>query len=207
MEPLNLEYYFSLCLFTFVAGITPGPNNMMLMTSGLNHGIRKSIPHYLGICVGFPVMVAAIGFGMGAVFSKYPSIDIYLKISGITYLAYLAWKIANAGNQNAAQNTKEPFSFIQAAAFQWLNPKAWAIAIGALAAFTAKENFTASVLTVIFVYLVMGFICMGFWLKLGQSLKIFLHTRNRVQFFNITMAVLLVMSVIPMALTGINNVS
>lgn len=207
MEPLYLEYYLSLSIFTFVAGITPGPNNMMLMASGLNHGIRKSLPHYLGICIGFPVMVAAIGFGMGAVFSKYPSIYLYLKVSGITYLVYLAWKIANAGSQNAAQKTKEPFSFIQAAAFQWLNPKAWAIGIGALAAFTTKENFTLSVFTVIFVYLVMGFICMAFWLKLGQSLKRFLHTRNRVQFFNITMAVLLVISVIPMALTGINNVA
>ncbi len=207
MEPVKLEYYVSLCIFTFVAGITPGPNNMMLMTSGLNHGIRKSIPHYLGICIGFPVMVAAIGFGMGAVFSKYPSIYLYLKISGITYLIYLAWKIANAGSQHAAQQTKEPFSFIQAAAFQWLNPKAWAIGIGALAAFTTKENFTISVLAVIFVYLMMGFICMGLWLKIGQSLKGILYTRTRVQFFNVTMAVLLVISVVPMALTGIDSVS
>lgn len=201
-----MEYYLSLSIFTFVAGITPGPNNMMLMTSGLNHGIRNSLPHYLGICIGFPIMVAAIGFGMGTVFSKYPSIYLYLKIAGITYLFYLAWKIANSGNQNAAQKIREPFSFMQAAAFQWLNPKAWAIAIGALAAFTTKENFSVSVLSVIFVYLVMGFICMGFWLKLGQSLKRFLHAGNRVAYFNIAMAILLVLSVIPMVFSGINDV-
>jgi len=207
MEPLYLEYYCSLFIFTFVAGITPGPNNMMLMTSGLNHGIRKSLPHYLGVCIGFPVMVAAIGFGMGAVFSKYPSIYLYLKISGITYLFYLAWKIANTGNPKTAQKIGKPFSFIQAAAFQWLNPKAWAIAVGALAAFTSKENFTVNVFTVILAYLVMGLICMALWLKLGQSLKRFLQTGNRVNYFNIVMAVLLVLSVIPMALSGINNVA
>ncbi len=205
MEPLIFEYYLSLSIFTFVAGITPGPNNMMLMASGLNHGLRKSLPHYLGICLGFPVMVAAIGFGMDVVFSKYPEIYLYLKIWGIAYLFYLAWKIANAGNPKATQNIKEPFSFIQAAAFQWLNPKAWAIAIGALAAFTTENHFSISVFAVIFVYLVMGLICMAFWLKLGQSLKTFLNTDYRIKYFNMAMAILLVLSVIPMALTGINN--
>ena len=202
-----MEYYWSLSMFTFVAGITPGPNNMMLMTSGLNHGIRKSLPHYLGICIGFPVMVMAIGFGLGAVLSRYPNIYLYIKILGITYLLYLAWKIANAGNAKVAEKITEPFTFFQAAAFQWLNPKAWAIAIGALAAFTTKENYALSVLTVIVVYLVMGFICMALWLKLGQSLKRLLHTDNRVKYFNISMAVLLVLSVVPMALTAIGNVA
>ncbi len=201
-----MEYYLSLSIFTFVAGITPGPNNMMLMASGLNHGIRKSLPHYLGICIGFPVMVAVVGFGMGAVFSTYPNIYLYLKIFGITYLLYLAWKIANAGNPKASQNIKKPFTFIQAAAFQWLNPKAWAIAIGALAAFSTKDNFTISVLSVIAVYFMMGFFCMGLWLKLGQSLKKFLHTNKRVTYFNITMALLVVLSVIPLAFTSISNI-
>lgn len=177
----------------------------MLMTSDLNHGIRKSLPHYLGICIGFPVMVAAIGFGMGAVLAKYPSIYLYLKISGITYLFYFAWKIAHSGNPKAAKNIRKPFSFIQAAAFQWLNPKAWAIAVGALATFTTKENFGVSVFSVIVIYLIMGFICMAFWLKLGQVLNRFLHTGNRVKYFNMAMAALLILSVIPMALTGINT--
>ena len=201
---MHLEYYFSLCVFTFVAGITPGPNNMMLMASGLNHGFRKSIPHYLGVCIGFPVMVAIVGFGMGTLFSTYPSIYLYIKIAGIIYLIYLAWKIANAGNTKASQKMRAPFSFIQAAAFQWLNPKAWAIAIGALAAFTRKENYTGSVIAVIFVYFIMGLISMGLWLKLGQSLQRFLQNENRVQYFNLTMAALLVLSVIPMAFTGID---
>lgn len=202
-----MEYYLSLITFTFVAGITPGPNNMMLMASGLNHGIRKSMPHYLGICLGFPIMVAIVGFGLGAVFTQYPRIYFYMKVFGIVYLLYLAWKIANAGHMKAGKKVGAPFSFIQAAGFQWLNPKAWAIAVGALATFTAEEGFAHSMLSVIFVYFVMGFVCMGVWLKLGQSLQILLSTQRRVNSFNIVMACLLVLSIIPMAFTQLGMVA
>ena len=191
----------SVFVFTFVAGITPGPNNMMLMTSGLNYGIKKSIPHYLGICIGFPVMVAVVGFGIDAVFYKYPSIYLYLKVFGISYLLYLAWKIANSGNLKASPNIRKPFTFWQAASFQWLNPKAWVIAIGALAAFSIKENFISSVLAVISAYFYTGLIAMALWLKLGQILRSFLHTELRVKYFNITMALLLILSIIPIAFT------
>lgn len=180
---------------------------MMLMASGLNHGIEKSIAHYLGICIGFPIMVAVIGFGMGAVFSKYPSIFLYLKVSGVSYLLYLAWKIGNSGNQKSSANIRNPFSFIQAAAFQWINPKAWAIATGALAAFANQENFNLGVISVILLYFVAGLICMALWLKLGQSLRGLLHTENRVTYFNISMGVLLAFSVIPIMFTGIGHVT
>ncbi|UVW35263.1 LysE family translocator [SAR92 clade bacterium H455] len=200
-----MEYYLSLITFTFVAGITPGPNNMMLLASGLNHGIRKSMPHYLGICIGFPIMVAVVGFGLGALFEQYPSIYIYIKISGISYLLYLAWKIANAGNSSASSKIRQPLTFIQAATFQWLNPKAWVIAIGALVAFTTPENVTQSVVAIILIYFVMGFICMALWLKLGQGLQQFLRGGKRIHYFNITMAVLLALSVIPMAFSSFGN--
>lgn len=199
---MKMDYYLLIITFTFVAGITPGPNNMMLLASGLNHGIRKSMPHYLGICIGFPVMVAVVGFGLGALFEQYPSIYIYIKVLGITYLLYLAWKIANAGNSSASSNIRQPLTFIQAAAFQWLNPKAWVIAVGALAAFTTPENVIQSVVAIILIYFVIGFICMALWLKLGQGLQQFLRSGKRIHYFNITMAVLLALSVIPMAFTG-----
>jgi len=200
-----MEYYLSLITFTFITGVTPGPNNMMLLASGLNHGIRKSMPHYLGICIGFPIMVAVVGFGLGALFEQYPSIYIYIKISGISYLLYLAWKIANAGNSSASSKIRQPLTFIQAATFQWLNPKAWVIAIGALAAFTTPENVTQSVVAIILIYFVMGFICMALWLKLGQGLQQFLRGGKRIHYFNITMAVLLALSVIPMAFSSFGN--
>ncbi len=196
-----MEYFASLFVFTLVAGITPGPNNMMLLASGLNYGIKKSIPHYLGICIGFPVMVAAVGFGIDIIFNKYPSVYLYLKAVGIVYLLYLAWKISNSGNLKASPNIRKPFTFLQAAVFQWLNPKAWIIAVGALAAFSNKEHFTTSVLTVIFAYFVTGSLAMAFWLTLGRSLQSLLHTELRVKYFNITMAALLALSVIPIVFT------
>lgn len=199
-----MEYYLSIITFTFVAGITPGPNNMMLMASGVNHGIRKSLPHYFGICIGFPIMVAVVGFGMGTLFSRYPGVYSSIKVLGIAYLLYLSWKIGNAGNPNATKNVREPLSFIQAAIFQWLNPKAWVIAIGALAAFTSRENFNTGVLTVVLIYFFMGFICMALWLKLGQSLQHVLKKGRRIHYFNIAMAALLVVSILPMVYADIS---
>jgi threonine/homoserine/homoserine lactone efflux protein len=199
-----MEYYLSLLTFTFVAGITPGPNNLMLVVSGLNHGIRKSLPHYFGICIGFPLMVAVIGFGLGALFLKFPGMYLSIKVLGISYLLFLAWKIANAGNIQAKKALREPLTFLQGAAFQWVNPKAWVIAIGALAAFTIQGNVTESVMAIILVYLIMGFVCMGLWLKLGQVLQQFLSGESRIRMFNILMAALLVLSVIPMVLSEIN---
>ncbi len=199
-----MEYYLSLFIFTFVAGITPGPNNMMLMTSGLNHGIRRSLPHYFGVCLGFPVMVVVVGFGMGLIFVKYPSIFLYIKIAGILYLTFLAWKIANAGKTSSSEAIKKPFSFFQAALFQWLNPKAWTIAIGALAAFTLKDDFGFSVFVIVCFYIFTGLITMAIWLKLGQSLKQFLNTPYKINIFNITMGILLLVSVLPMAFSSIN---
>ena len=178
----------------------------MLMASGLNHGIRKSLPHFFGICLGFPLMVALVGFGMGALFVRIPNLYTFIKVAGIVYLLFLAWKIANSGNARASQKTRAPFSFMQAVAFQWLNPKAWAIAIGALATFTKQSHFTLSVLTVVGVYFCMGFLCMGLWLKLGQSLKSVLAVGNRTHYFNISMALLLVVSIIPMALSNIEEI-
>jgi Putative threonine efflux protein len=201
-----MEYYLSLITFTFVAGITPGPNNMMLLASGLNHGIRRSLPHYFGICIGFPVMVAVVGFGIGALFAEYPSAYLYLKVLGITYLLYLSWKIGNAGNPSAAKKIREPFTFLQAAAFQWLNPKAWVIAVGALAAFTIPDNVKLSVAVIIAVYFLMGFICMAVWLILGQGLQRFLGSGKRIHYFNILMALLLALSVIPMAFSDFDVV-
>jgi threonine/homoserine/homoserine lactone efflux protein len=197
-----MEYYLSLITFTFVAGITPGPNNMMLLASGVNHGIRKSIPHYLGICIGFPILVTVVGFGLGTLFNEYPSIYVYVKVSGIAYLLYLAWKIANADNLSASKKMRQPLTFIQAAAFQWLNPKAWVLAIGGLAAFTIPDNMTQSVAMIILVYFLTGFIYTAFWLKLGQGLQQLLYSDTRRHYFNITMAVLLALSVIPMAFTA-----
>lgn len=196
---LAFEFYLSVLVFCFVTTITPGPNNIMVMASGLNHGIKKSMPHYLGISLGFPVMVAVIGFGLGAIFLQYPVIHQVIKVLGISYLLYLAWKIANAKKANSSESLKKPFTFLQAAAFQWVNPKAWVMAIGAIATFTnGDSNIQGQILFIIFAFVMACSICTGSWLVLGVALQKFLQNPKQLQYFNITMAVLLVLSIVPM---------
>jgi len=152
-------------------------------------------------------MVAIVGFGMGAIFILHPDLFFVFKILGILYLCFLAWKIANAGNPRAGENTRAPFTFLQAVAFQWVNPKAWVIAISALAAFSLQTSFAQSVISVIAMYFLTGLISMAFWLAIGQNLKRFLNTPKRVKCFNYSMAVALVASIIPISVTNISNVT
>ncbi len=133
---MNLEILTALIGFAFVSSVTPGPNNMMLLASGANFGLRRSVPHMLGISIGHSFMVTMVGLGLGRMFELYPASFIAMKVVSVAYLIYLAWKIANAAPPKAAQATGKPFSFLQAAAFQWVNPKAWYMAV------TAVTNFT-----------------------------------------------------------------
>tara|TARA_B110000208_G_scaffold127470_1_gene155093 strand:- start:764 stop:1354 length:591 start_codon:yes stop_codon:yes gene_type:complete len=194
-----MEYYLGLLTFTFATSITPGPNNLMLLASGLNHGVKRSLPHYFGISLGFMLMVVLIGLGFGALFVEFPEIFLTIKILGVSYLLFLAWKIANAGRLSANSELKKPLSFFQAAAFQWVNPKAWIMAIGAIAAFTAQERIVESVATVSLVFLLASISCLGVWLLAGRTLQRFLDDDHRLRIFNVTTAILLVVSVVPMA--------
>ncbi|MEM7282602.1 MAG: LysE family translocator [Pseudomonadota bacterium] len=187
-------------IFCLVTSITPGPNNIMLLASGLNHGVKKTLPHLFGIIVGFPTMVACIGLGLGAIFLQYPLIHQVIKVAGIAYLLFLAWKIANASNPNADTSTQKPFTFFQAALFQWLNPKAWIMAIGAIATFTTPENLGTNLLIILAGFLTMGSMSMSAWVFLGAGLQRILRSQQQLQIFNITMAVLLALSVISMVL-------
>jgi threonine/homoserine/homoserine lactone efflux protein len=199
-----LEYYLSIILFCLVTSITPGPNNIMLMSSGLNHGVLKSVPHISGIIVGFPLMVAALGFGLGTIFQNYPVIHQVIKIVGICYLLFLAWKIANTTRANAEKHLREPLTFVQAAAFQWFNPKAWVIAIGAIATFTTIGNIEMQVVIIVFAYLFVGSFSMGLWLLMGASLQKILHSQKQLQVFNVVMAILLVLSIVPIVVMEFN---
>lgn len=200
-----MEYYLSIILFCLVTSITPGPNNIMLMSSGLNHGVLKTVPHISGIIVGFPLMVAALGFGLGTLFLNYPVIHQVIKIAGISYLMFLAWKIANTSNANAGKPLKEPLTFMQAAAFQWLNPKAWVIGIGAIATFTTVGNIEIQVIIIVFTYLFVGAFSMGLWLLMGASLQKILRSQNQLKVFNVVMAILLVLSIVPIVITEFNG--
>ena len=140
----------ALVLFSFVSSVTPGPNNMMLLASGLNFGFRRTIPHMLGIGIGFTIMVLLIGLGLGQVFVRFPVLYTALKLAGAVYLIWLALKIARSGpiSRDEPNSAAEPFTFLQAAAFQWVNPKAWMMAVTAVATYMVVESPTLNAMIV-----------------------------------------------------------
>lgn len=189
-----------MAIFVFAVSttITPGPNNIMIMTSGLNFGPKLSMPHYLGICIGFPVMVVMIGFGFGFVFEKFPLLHEVIKIAGIFYLLYLSWIIANSAPKELAGGKSKPISFFQAVLFQWINPKAWIMATSAVAAYTnSSGDIYSQVLFIGAIFMLVTFPCIGVWLFFGIKLKRLLQSPSQQQLFNRLMATLLVISILP----------
>jgi len=185
-------------VFGVIAAITPGPNNVMLTTTGLNFGVRRGIPHLLGICIGFPVMLALIGLGFGTLFQLYPVLHEVIKIIGIVYLLYLAWKIASSSGGISTVSQSRPINFWQSAAFQWINPKAWIMGSSALAAYTTlDDNFFVQVTIVCITFMIITFPCAGVWLVFGAGLQKFLRDPAHLKLFNIAMALLLVGSILP----------
>jgi len=192
------ELFLSLLSFSISMTITPGPNNVMVTASGVNFGYRKTLPHIFGIVFGFPAMIVLIGLGLGSVFKSFPVIHHILKYIGATYLLYLAWKIATFSSVNNNGDRNKPFTFWQAVIFQWVNPKAWVIAVGAIATFTSvgKDVF-GEVLLIAFVFCIICFPCVSLWAFLGTNIKRLLTTDYYRKVFNISMAFLLVISLLP----------
>lgn len=185
-----------LLLFSFSSSFTPGPNNLMIMNSGLNFGIRKSIPHYLGICFGFAAMLLIVALGFSTLFIKYAWLQELLKFLGMAYMLYLAWKIANSNNKAVSNAAPKPLSFLQAALFQWVNPKAWTMVIGAISIFSSKTLTpldNAILITGVFLIIVL-FSGMA-WLLFGHSLQNILKNEKHKRIFNYTMAITLVLSI------------
>jgi threonine/homoserine/homoserine lactone efflux protein len=190
--------FVSFVLFGVIAAITPGPNNVMLTTTGLNFGVRRGVPHLLGICIGFPVMLALIGLGFGTLFQLYPILHEVIKIVGVIYLLYLAWKIANTQGGVGEISQSKPINFWQAAAFQWINPKAWIMGSSALAAYTSlDDNFFLQVLIICVTFMIITIPCAGIWLVFGAGLQHFLKDPRHLKIFNISMALLLIASILP----------
>lgn len=190
--------YAAIIVFAITTCVTPGPNNAMIMASGLNYGIRRSLPHYFGICLGFPAMVIAVGLGIASMFERFPVLHLILKIAGAAYLTYLAYRIATAPVSSQSQRAGKPFSFIQAAAFQWVNPKAWVLAISATVTYTViADSYVTQVFILAGIFFVFGAPCILLWLWFGASLKSILQNPVSVRVFNITMASLLMASLVP----------
>ncbi|CAB3675104.1 Cysteine/O-acetylserine efflux protein [Achromobacter mucicolens] len=196
----SLSLLGPLALFALVSSITPGPNNVMLASSGLNFGFRRSVPHLLGVNLGFTLMIFLVGVGLGSVFQQTPALYTVLKYAGAAYLLYLAWKIANSGPLDEGEARGKPFTFLQAAAFQWVNPKAWVMAVGVVATYTPQNGFFANLVIATLVCGIVNLPSIGIWVTFGTALRRVLHRPAAIRAFNVGMALLLVASLYPVAL-------
>lgn len=197
---MTLEIFLALFIFAFVSSVTPGPNNLMLLASGVNFGFRRTIPHMLGIGVGFFVLLMAIGFGLGALLETVPSFYAILKFAGGAYMLYLAWKIATSRSigETGEPGKGRPMTFLQAAAFQWVNPKAWVMAVTGIATYASHDNYYVAVLLVSVAFAIVNLPSVSVWAGFGTLLRNWLSDPVRLRWFNIVMALLLVFSLWPM---------
>ena len=183
--------------FAFATCITPGPNNIMLTASGANFGFFRTIPHLLGISFGFECLLFAFAFGFNALFSNYPNLQVTLKIASSMYLLYLAWKIAAMKKSDDLKKKNKPITFLQAATFQLLNPKAMMMAISAMSTFTlGGENYRYSAFLVMLIFLAILLPCNSAWAVFGISIGKFLKGNRAFRTFNLMMGVLTASSVI-----------
>lgn len=194
----NTDMLLALAGFAFVTSISPGPNNLMLMASGANFGLRRSLPHCLGVALGFVVMLVLVGLGLAGVFDAVPGSEAVLRGLSLGYLLYLAWRIATAAAP-CESGAARPLSFLQAAAFQWVNPKAWAMALTAVSVY-APSRTLESVLGVAVLFGLVNLPSVGSWTVLGTRLRPFLGHRRRLRLFNAAMAILLLASAVPVVL-------
>ncbi|MCD4514170.1 LysE family translocator [Brucella pseudogrignonensis] len=197
---MSFEIFLALLVFAFVSSVTPGPNNLMLLASGVNFGFRRTVPHMLGIGVGFFVLLLAVGFGLGALIETMPSFYTSLKFAGGAYMLYLAWKIATSRSigESKASDSGVPMTFFQAAAFQWVNPKAWVMAITGIATYANHDNYYVAVLLVSAAFAIVNLPSVSVWAGFGTLLRNWLADPTRLKWFNLTMALLLVLSLWPM---------
>ena len=193
---MMLEALPALALFALVTSVTPGPNNLMLMASGANFGIRRTVPHMLGVSLGFVLMAFLVGIGLAGLFQTYPMVVTALEAVSVVYMLWLAWKIAHAAAPKDRQAGGTPMTFLQAAAFQWVNPKAWAMALTAVTVYAPDRSLWA-VAAVSVIFGAINLPSVSLWTLIGQQLRRILTNARRLTIFNRTMAGLLVLSLAP----------
>ena len=196
---MSADTFAALLLYAFVTSVTPGPNNLMLLASGVNFGFARTIPHAFGIGFGFLSLLLAVGFGLGAVLTAFPVLHTVLKIVGCGYLLYLAWRIAMSRTMaSAADANARPITFLEAAAFQWVNPKAWVMAVTAMAVYTSPEAPFLSVIIIGLVFAAVNVPTVSTWAGFGVAMRGFLANPIRLKWFNIGMGVMLAATLVPM---------
>ena len=204
---MNHDVLIAASLFSFVSSITPGPNNMMMLASGVNFGFRRSVPHWLGICGGFTFMLCAVGLGLHTLLADHPALYDLLRYAGSAYLVWMAWRLATASASPAVQDDDAPHSearplgVLAAAAFQWVNPKAWVMAVTAMSTYLPARAQPTDVLAVALLFGVINLPCVACWAGGGAALRRFLQDPLRLRIFNISMALALLASLYPMLVT------
>lgn len=193
---MNIDQLLGLLGFAFVTSVTPGPNNLMLMASGANFGLRRTVPHMMGISLGHSFMVLLVGLGLGAAMDAVPQAKLALKVAAVGYMLWLAWKMAHAAAPGEGQAGGSPMTFLQAAAFQWVNPKAWAMALGAVGAYAGAGGVPQIALIAV-VFCAVNLPSVALWAGLGEGLRGLLSHPVRLRVFNWTMAGLLVLTLVP----------
>ena len=194
----TFEAFMSLVLFSIVTSITPGPNNIMLLASGVNFGLKKTVPHSFGISIGFLALLIAVGVGIGSVLTVMPSIGIVLKLLGGAYLLYLSYRIAFSRAIGEYKFKKDrALSFIEAALFQWVNPKAWTMAISAMTVYGITSHFSYTMLAVAIIFATINWPCVFLWAVFGNTLRGYLDKASHLKWFNICAGSILALSIIP----------
>jgi threonine/homoserine/homoserine lactone efflux protein len=193
-----METSLPLVAFVVAASVTPGPNNLMVLASGANWGLARTLPHILGIMLGFPVMIVAVGLGVSVAFEAAPWLNWVLKYAAFAYLCWLAWRIASAARPGEAQGIRRPLNLWEAAAFQWVNPKAWTMILSGMAVFIDPAgNRVLQVVGIAALFAAVVLPNCFAWAIFGRAIARFLADDRRRRWFNVAMAVLLVASALP----------
>jgi threonine/homoserine/homoserine lactone efflux protein len=195
---MNPTLFAGFLVFALVSSVTPGPNNLMLMASGVNYGLRRTLPHMAGVCLGFGAMTFAVGIGLAGIFGALPWLYVVLRWGAAAYILYLAYKMATAHGVGNAVTGAQPMRFLNAVAFQWVNPKAWVMALGAVTTYAEPGRLTADVGLIAATYMLVNIPCGLAWTVSGVGIKRFLKRGHTLRVFNIGMAVLLVASLYPL---------
>ncbi len=195
---MSPELLAAVAAFCFAGSMTPGPNNLMLLASGVNFGFRRTLPHMAGVLVGYSLLLTLMGLGLGSVFTRFALAYDVLKVGGALYLLWLAWKVANSGPVGEGDQRAWPMTFWQAVAFQWINAKGVLLAISAVAAFTRPDAFALTLAALVAVATLASVASTVTWTLFGSALRTWLRDPRVVRPFNWTMAALLVASLWPM---------
>jgi threonine/homoserine/homoserine lactone efflux protein len=184
-------------IFFFVMAITPGPNNFMIMFSGINYGFKKSLPHLFGIILGFPILIIGIGFGLDVAFNQLPWLQQLIKYAGVVFLIYMAYRIAMTSNESKSHSKSKPLTFLQVVLFQWINPKAVIMTITGISVYITSGDVKSQVLVLAVSNVLVTVPSASVWLFLGLWLQKLITNDANIKLFNRAMALLLMFSIVP----------